>query len=73
MSCQALYLGEQMVAKYSQRSGAPYALAYFHCGKMRFTAKTYRREAAARAYIEGWARRWHVERREEYAGNARQK
>lgn len=67
MSFQALYLGEQMVANYSRRPGAPYALAYFHCGKMRYTAKTYRSEAAARAYIEGWARHWHAELREEYA------
>ena len=72
MGSQALYLGDQMVANYSQRPGAPYALAYFHCGAARYRGRTYGSEATARAYIEGWARRWHVRLREEYASIARQ-
>lgn len=68
MASQALYLGDQMVANYSQRPGAPYALAYFHCGKSRYTGKTFPSEETARAYVEEWTRRWHVRLREEYAG-----
>lgn len=61
----ALYLGEQMVANYSVKAGAPYALAYFHCGKINYGGHTFSPEIV-RAYIEGWARRWAAELRDEY-------
>lgn len=61
-----LRVGECEVANYSQRPGAPYAVAYFHLGKAKLTARTFNSEAGARAYIEAWARRWHAELRLQY-------
>ena len=68
MDTPALCLDGRMVATYSRHPGAPYVLAYFHSSTARYTGKTYGSEATARAYIEGWARRWHAQLRAEYAG-----
>lgn len=61
----ALYLGDEMVATYTAYPGAPYALAYFHCGKINYGGRTYA-PGVVRAYVEGWARKWQVELRQEY-------
>ena len=67
----SLYMDGRVVAKYSSAPGAPYVLAYLHCDTIRMGARTYPSEAYVRAYIEGWARKWHIQLREEYAGVAR--
>lgn len=62
----ALALDGRVVAKYAVTPGAPYVLAYFHCGSIRMGGRIYPGEVYARAYIEGWARRWRTELRQEY-------
>lgn len=62
----ALLVDGHVAAKFSVTPGAPYVLAYLHCDKLRMTARTFAGEANARAYIEGWARRWHLELMQEY-------
>lgn len=66
MDSQALYLGGRIIATYSQRPGAPFALAYLHCGTARLTGRTFRSEQASHAYLEAWARKWQQELRQEY-------
>lgn len=66
MDSQALYLGERIIATYCQRPGAPFALAYLHCETAHLTSRSFRSEQASRAYLEAWARKWHVELRKEY-------
>lgn len=63
---QALVMDGRIVARYSSAPGAPYVLAYLHCDTIRMGGRTYPGEAYTRAYIEGWARRWHAELRAEY-------
>lgn len=66
MDSQALHLGGCVVATYCQRRGAPYAVAYLHCGTARLTSRTFQGEQTARAYLEAWARKWQAKLREEY-------
>ena len=66
MDAQTLVLGGRMLANYSKRPNAPYALAYLHCGTARYTGRTYASEAIARAYIEAYARNLQAELRAEY-------
>lgn len=61
----------RIVAKYPSAPAAPYLLAYSNCDTVCMTARTYDGEAFTRAYIEGWARKWHSRLRGEYAGMAR--
>lgn len=66
MDSQALYLGERIIATYGHRPGAPFVLAYLHCGAARLTGRTFGSEQASHAYLEAWARKWQAQLREEY-------
>lgn len=66
LDSQALHLGERIIATYCHRPGAPFVLAYLHCGSARLTSRTFRSEQASRTYLEAWARKWQRELRQEY-------
>ena len=61
----------QTVAEICVDRPGPYVLAYLQCGLASCCGRTYPSEAAARRYLEAWARKWQARIREAYGLPAR--